>query len=343
MPAASPKSDAVHFKAALADRICDAVSIDNPFLSLYKTFMSTIAPKLIVPDWRAEFKRLEGAYAPSTMRGYFTDVKNFVDWCAREDEVPFPASPSAVCAYLEHLAAEGRSISTLQRRLYGLRKAHSLIRMANPTTDEDINLTFRRIRRARFERPTQAKGLTSDFLATFLEGEPDTPWGLRNRAMLSLGYDLLTRRAELVALMNHDLTARADGTYRVLIRRSKSDPFGHGRTAFCSRRSAALLEAWLAWRGENIHWLFCPIYQGKAVNRSLSTTTVKRLIKDAATRAGLDPETVESFSGHSLRVGAAQDLLTRGHDTAAIMRAGGWKSVNVLARYLEHAEHNVWS
>jgi integrase len=84
------------------------------------------------------------------------------------------------------------------------------------------------------------------------------------------------------------------------------------------------------------------IYQGKAVNRDLSTTTVKRLVKNAAKRAGLDASEVDAFSGHSLRVGAAQDLLKRGFDTAAIMRAGGWKSINVLTRYLENAEHNVW-
>ncbi len=42
-----------------------------------------------------------------------------------------------------------------------------------------------------------------------------------------------------------------------------------------------------------------------------------------------------AFSGHSPRVGA-------GFDAAAIMRAGGWKSINVLGRYLEFAEHNVW-
>ncbi|PLK22557.1 hypothetical protein C0V72_14315 [Porphyrobacter sp. TH134] len=46
-------------------------------------------------------------------------------------------------------------------------------------------------------------------------------------------------------------------------------------------------------------------------------------------------------SGHSMRVGAARDLLKRGFDTAAIMRVGGWKSMNVLARYLEKAEHNI--
>ena len=43
-----------------------------------------------------------------------------------------------------------------------------------------------------------------------------------------------------------------------------------------------------------------------------------------------------------MRVGAAQDLLTRGHDGIAIMRAGGWKSMGVLSRYLEYAEHIVW-
>lgn len=77
--------------------------------------------------------------------------------------------------------------------------------------------------------------------------------------------------------------------------------------------------------------------------RGLSTTTVKRIVKTAAQRTGADAAEIAAFSGHSMRVGAAQDLLTKGFDTAAIMRAGGWKSVNVLARYLQQAEHNVWA
>ena len=174
----------------------------------------------------------------------------------------------------------------------------------------------------------------------FIATEPDTPTGLRNRAMMSLGYDLLTRRSELVALQDDDVAPAANGTYRFLIRRSKSDPFGAGRIAFCSRRTAGLLDRWRAWRGPN-RWLFCPIYQDKPLNRSLSDTTVKRVIRAAARRC-CDPEMAAAFSGHSMRVGAAQDLLKRGLDTAGIMRAGGWKSVNVLARYLENADHNPW-
>lgn len=129
---------------------------------------------------------------------------------------------------------------------------------------------------------------------------------------------------------------------RVLIRRSKADPLGMGRIAFSSRRSADLIGAWLAWRGPDIAPLFCGIYQGNPINRPLGTTKVKLIIKEAAAAAGFGPEDVKAFSGHSLRVGAAQDLLCAGFDTAAIMRAGGWKSINMLDRYLEFAEHNVW-
>jgi site-specific recombinase XerD len=294
-----------------------------------------------VPDWRKEFKRLEGAYAPSTMRSYYADVEIFLSWCGDQNLAPFPASVETVCRFLEEQAPD-RAPSTVRRRLYAIRKVHRLLRLDDPTHDEDINLTFRRIRRAKWTRPKQAKGMTRPYLDKFLAVQPDNPWGLRNRAMLLLGYELLTRRSELVALTTNDLEILADGTMRVIIRRSKADPFGQGRIAFTSRKTAEAVQDWLAWRGSDVNSLFCPIYRGRAVNRHLSTTTVKRLVKSAAKAAGLNPEEIDAFSGHSLRVGAAQDLLCAGYDAAAIMRAGGWKSVNILGRYLEMADHNVW-
>lgn len=294
-----------------------------------------------ITDWREEFKRLQGAFAPSTIRSYLTDVGIFVDWCTASELQSLPASSETVCAFLE-AQAPALAPSTVWRRLYSIRKVHRLLRLADPTWDEEINITLRRIRRAKLAKPRQAKGLTKGYLETFLDVQPATPWGLRNRAMISLGYDLLTRRSELVAIRSDELEARADGTLRVLIRRSKADPFGHGRISFTSRRTARLVQEWLDWRGPEIAPLFCPIYQGKAVNRDLSSTTVKRLIKTTARIACSDPDETNAFSSHSMRVGAAQDLLCAGHDTAAIMRAGGWKSINVLGRYLEYAEHNVW-
>lgn len=146
-----------------------------------------------------------------------------------------------------------------------------------------------------------------------------------------------------MALCSEDFTWRADGTLSVLIRRGKADPFGHGRLAFTTRRSADLLAFWLDWRGHSIRPLFCPIYRNVPIRRHLSPTTVKRIITTTAQKAGLNPELADAFSGHSIRVGAAQDLLSAGHDTLAIILVGGWKSINVLARYLEQAEFNVWA
>lgn len=298
----------------------------------------TIYPKL---NWRREFDRLEGAYAPSTLKSYISDVSIFVDWCKGVGRQPLPATVETVCEFLEDQAC-GRYPASVWRRLYAIRKAHRLLRLPDPTWDEEINITLRRVRRSRPNRPRQAKGLTREMLERCIAAQPNTPWGIRNRAMISLGYDLLTRRSELVALRCSDIEMRGDGTLRAIIRRSKSDPFGMGRIAFSSRRSARLVDEWLTWRGSGIEPLFCPIYQGKPIDRTLGTTSVKDMIKAAVVAVGLTSEEVASYSGHSLRVGAAQDLLCSGFDTAAIMRAGGWRSVNVLGRYLEFAEHNVW-
>lgn len=142
--------------------------------------------------------------------------------------------------------------------------------------------------------------------------------------MLALGYELMTRRSELIALCNENITEREGHTLRVLIRRSKADPNGNGRIAFTSKRTADLLKESQAYRGPDIEWLFCPIYQGKVIDRCLETRTIRRLIKDAAQRCGLRADQVASFNGHLMRVGTAQDLLTQGFDTAAIMpRAAG--------------------
>lgn len=294
-------------------------------------------------NWRSEFQRLEGAYASSTMRSYYADVESFENWCAENGlVVPFPASVETVCWFLED-QGKSKAPSTVQRRPYAIRKVHRLLQLPDPTYDEEINLAFRKVRRVRSIRPSQAKGLTRAYLNRFRESEPDNPWGVRNRAMLSLGYELMTRRSELIALRNQDITECRDGTLRVLIRRSKSDQFGQGRVAYTSQQTAKMLHEWLTYRGPDIEWLFCPIYQGKVIDRRLEATTVRRVVKEAAKRCGRSSDEVASFSGHSMRVGAAQDLLKRGFDTAAIMRAGGWKSVNVLARYLENAEQNVWA
>lgn len=200
-------------------------------------------------NWRTAFQRLEGTYSPATMRSYFSDVEAFEIWCVAAGHTVFPASSETVCAFLED-QGRNKAASTVRRPLYAICKAHRLLGLPDPTQDEAVNLALRRVRRAKPGRPKQAKGLTRAYLDRFLAGQPETPWGLRNRAMLCLGYELLTRRSELVALRVRDLEEREDGTLRVLIRRAKNDPFGEGRIAFTSAHTARRRLARLAWTGD---------------------------------------------------------------------------------------------
>ena len=75
------------------------------------------------------------------------------------------------------------------------------------------------------------------------------------------------------------------------------------------------------------------------VGGRLHAASVSPILKKFARRAapalrrqGIDPEGV---SGHSCRVGMAQDLVAAGFDVVAIMQAGRWRSPEMVARYTE--------
>ena len=292
-------------------------------------------------DWKSQISRLEGAYAPSTIKSYHADMESFAEWCASYNVEPLPADPSTLCNYLVS-QAETMSASTVNRRIYSIRRIHRLLGLTDTTRCEEVHLTLRRIMRSKTIRPKQARGMTREYLDLFLESQPDTLAGLRNRALFSLAYEGLTRRSELPPVLDEDVTMLPDGTMQVLIRRSKADPFGQGRLVFTSRRTAAIVNHWRDRRGDGYKYLFIPIYQNKPVNRALSVSAIKKIIRITNERLELGDDSTGGFSGHSMRVGAAQDLLARGFDIAAIMRAGGWKSVDTVSRYLEHCYQKIW-
>ena len=292
-------------------------------------------------DWKSQISRLEGAYAPSTIKSYHADMESFAEWCASLGTDPLPADPATLCNYLIN-QAETMSASTVNRRIYSIRRVHRLLELPDTTRCEEVHLTLRRIMRSKTIRPKQARGMTREYLDLFLEAQPDSLAGLRNRALFSLAYEGLTRRSELPPILDNDITTLPDGTMQVLIRRSKADPFGQGRLVFTSTRTAELINSWRDQRGDGYKYLFSPIYQGKPIDRPLSVSAIKKVIRTTNERLELGDDSTGGFSGHSMRVGAAQDLLARGFDIAAIMRAGGWKSVDTVSRYLEQSHQNVW-
>jgi integrase/recombinase XerD len=292
--------------------------------------------------WRDAIQRLNGAYADQTLKSYRSDFSIFEAWCQRTGEPALPSTPEVVAAFIAADAVTSAS-STLKRRLCAIRKVHRLMRLPSPVDDEEVAIALRRAFRSKRRRPKQALGLTAPMRDQLIAACPKTLIGLRDRAMIAVGYDTLCRRAELVNLLVEDITWLARGDAKILVRRAKNDPFGDGRWAYLSIAAARHLGRWL--EGAKIEGgpIFRPVINGHIQRGSLQPLIVNRTLKAVAARVGLPSATLNGLSGHSMRVGAAQDLMTAGRGLLQIMTAGGWTSVNVVGRYVREADLNVWS
>lgn len=291
------------------------------------------------PDTTAEsvldrlFHRCEGAYAESTLRSYRYDVDLFRAWCSERQLPWLPAAPQALAAFVGE-QTQSMAIATIRRRVEAVKFMHRMADVPSPAAHSEVRLALRRARRAQPGRPAQSLGLTAEILQKIVASCPDTPKGLRDAALISTGYDTLCRSSELTAMHAEHLSENCD---RIYVPRSKTDPFGSGRMAYLSGATSKRLQAWLSASGITEGPLFRGMHTGTLSDQELRTCSIRRLVKVAAKRAQLDAESVRSLSGHSMRVGAAQDMMVAGIDSVGIMHAGGWKSQAVLSRYVENA------
>ena len=292
--------------------------------------------------YRSAIQSLEGAYAPNTLKSYYADTNAFVDWCRDKNIEPFPLTSAGTRMYIETMAPD-YSYASIRRRLSCLRRINKLLGHEDHTHTEEVYLAIRRLKRSKCIDQQQAVGINHALLLKMIDAQADTLAGIRNKALLSLGYDFLARRSELVALRTSDLEFTKDGALKGMIRKSKTDQYGRGRLVFGSERSAKLLKTWLREKPEEIEAVFCAINHGKCLARPICDRNVNEIIKKGVVKVKRfeRPSDLE-VSGHSLRVGAAQDLLIKGYDLAAIMRAGGWSNAETVSRYLRYAQHNIW-
>jgi site-specific recombinase XerD len=285
--------------------------------------------------------KLEGAYSPRTITAYRADFMRFSQWCAKRRLVAFPAKPKTIAIYVSHCSKDLK-ITTLRRMVACIRRLHQLASLVDPTSHVDVHLAMRRIARRQFERPRQAMGITLEIREELMRVCTDDLRGLRDRALLAVGFETLGRASELVGLNVEHLRANPRKTGSILIARGKTDISGFGRLVVLSRGTTDILREWLTAADLQRGPIFRPIYNGHVVSRRMTSHCVGRILKARARQAGMDSECIQAISGHSLRVGGAQQLTLNGHGLPQVMRAGGWRSVTTVARYIENAEMTLW-
>jgi len=166
--------------------------------------------------------------ASATRRAYCSDFQIFDRWRAGRGMSPLPALPESVAAFLADEVERGVRPSTIGRRVAAIRYAHRLAGHAAPTDDERVKATVRGIRRSLGTAARKKAPATAERLIAMALGTGDGLKGLRDRALLLLGFAGAFRRSELVALDCEDIEDCESGL-RITIRRGKTDQEGQGR------------------------------------------------------------------------------------------------------------------
>jgi integrase len=132
-----------------------------------------------------------------------------------------------------------------------------------------------------------------------------------------------------------DIAEAGDGSGSILIRRSKTDTTGEGATAYLSPLTMRLLNRWIKEAGLKDGAIFVRVYGAVGVGGPLTAQNVMTILRKVGQWIGLEREEWERISGHSARVGAAQDLLALNIDLPSVMQAGRWRDTRMPMRYGE--------
>lgn len=276
------------------------------------------------------------ARSPNTLRAYAADLRDFEHYCRRRGEAVLPATSQTVAAYLAFLAEQGRRVATLERRLAAISQAHQLGGFPSPTADAHVRSVLKGIRRHHGSAPRPKAPIMIEDLRAMVAALPDRPRGIRDRALLLLGFAGGFRRSELTSLTRADVEFCRDGLI-VTLRRSKTDQEGEGRRVAIPYGSlpqtcpVRALQDWLLAAGIEDGAIFRSVTRTGIACQSLTAQSVALIVKQAAASAGLDPH---RFAGHSLRAGLCTAAARAGASERAIMNQTGHRSSVTLRRYI---------
>ena len=279
---------------------------------------------------------LDHEIARNTMANYSAQWRNFIIWALVRGVPAIPAEPAHVAEYLaERMEKQGQKPATLRMAAAAIAFVHKTAGVDSPCASSEVKRLLKGATRKAGRSQKQAGALTAEALTVieFTARNPRRGRGgkLENQetakrrgnldiALIYVMRDAMLRVSEAASIAWSDMESEADGTGRLLIRRSKTDAEGEGAVAFLSAPTMVAL--------------------GLIPSESLATgrvfglrpNQISRRIEKAVQAAGLG----DDFSGHSPRVGMARDLARAGIELPSLMTAGRWRSPAMPAHYIRN-------
>ena len=277
--------------------------------------------------------------AENTTRSYGRAMAAFEDWCRDWQTSALPASEGTIKVYLHTRIKElDWRPSTVKAAFAGIVDAHKRAGYGNVVRDPTFrdflrgvdNADLRRQRQARPFREVEMQVVRATAHAPRkVRGHWEAEQEARRRgaldvALLEVMRDALLRISEAAELRWGDIDFSPDGCGLLLVRRSKTDQAGEGRVKILPPRAVADLR--------EIMGPVKPPDEQRVLGLSVSALgrRIRRICEDSDLGSG--------FSGHSCRVGMAQDLSAFGSEMSELMGSGGWKSAEMVYHYTRNQE-----
>lgn len=301
------------------------------------------------------------ARAEATLRGYRSDWTDFSGWCFQMSLDALPASTQTVAAYLAFLARSDAAVGTMARRLSSIGHYHRAAGQVDPTVDPAVRYVMAGIRRELGRSPDRATPLMPPLLFDVLdacptvydgvEGPEPHLRGLRDRAIVLVGFVGALRRSEIAAANVEDLHEHPLGLV-LDIPRSKTRQDGTQppdtvvlpRSRTPQHCPVAQLQAWLDAAGITAG----PLFRGTTPRGNrlaggqgrLAGARINGIVHDALRRLHLDPDAA-GYSAHSLRAGFVTFAAARGASDRAIARQTRHRDLANVAVYTRH--ESAWT
>ena len=300
------------------------------------------------------YRRL--AKAENTRRAYRAAVRAWCSWCARHDLPPLPASGPDVAAFLAGERGRKLSPETPKLRRAAIRYLHRAAGCPVPTDDVCVSETMAGICREAARQgivPRKKVAATATVLRRLLAPVAGDVRGLRDRAILLVGFAGALRRSELAAIRFEHLEKTERGI-RLTLPQTKGEqtdavtvPLPYGDTELCPLHA---LELWQQAAGLTDGPVFRRIWlpphpKGTTTSeppplprigtQAISPQTVAQIVQARAMAAGFGRR---DLGGHSLKRGALTTGMDRGVHPAKLKRLGRHKSFDVLGEYLEFGD-----
>jgi len=295
-------------------------------------------PAALGPAMQSARTYAQAAKSDATRRAYRTSWGAFTAWCGSRNLSFMPAAPETIAVYISQLADAGRKVATIERALAAISEAQRAGGYLSPRTSAPVRSVLQGIRRTKFTAQRRVAPIVLSDLRAMVRALPEGLKGIRDRAILLLGFAGAFRRSEIVGLDVADLEVCDEGL-TVTLRKSKTDQDGAGRKVGIPRGGSlcpvSAVRQWLMRRGPAAGPLFEGMTKGDFLTgQRLDGKDVANLIKSAAKAVGLDPAKV---SGHSLRAGLVTTAARAGKSERAIMGQTGHRSVVMVRRYIRDA------